>query len=91
MEMRDRVAEAKELRRQGFSWGEIGGKIGVSGTMTSIAASERTSANNRNPERENALPVCNIRRPDYRQTCQRTVGHEGIHLSDEGGKLLWWS
>lgn len=90
MEIRDRVVEAKELRRQKLTFKEIGERLGVSGTMASIDVSGRTSANGRVSERENAPYVCRARRPDYIETCQRTVRHEGVHLSDEGGKLLWW-
>ncbi len=86
MEIRDRVAEVKELWRQGLPWDEIWKKIGMARTY----ANGKTSVNKRKPDSKNAAYICRIRRPNRIQTCQRGIGHEGIHLSDEEGKLLWW-
>lgn len=36
----------------------------------------------------NATRSCNSSKNDL--TCQRNKGHQGVHLSDETGKLVYW-
>lgn len=37
-----------------------------------------------------SVEKCQARRPGHSETCVRHCGHRGVHLSDQGEKLVYW-
>jgi hypothetical protein len=67
-----------------MTYKKIGEEIGVSGTMARHYVNGQKTGNDR------AVQDTRCKIFHNGQRCARDIGHRGIHLSDNGGRLIYW-